>query len=226
MQPDEIYIWNGRYRECLRLPDSHNYCFDNLWETLKCKVLIDMKKEKIDEEITCFSCSEEFPREETTEVEFFDTPFKKEGKMVRICEECYEWPDEEGFFFCSECGRFIAENFGMRMNYKIFECEKICVDCYQKRMFEEGQPEEDFLEKGGQIEADFYDEEELEKQGFKKIESYSVGLLRSGTKGRGDINKAKKKALELIEKGMKVIINIDDASSVGGGGYFSLWAKE
>ena len=156
-------------------------------------------------------------------MEVYENPFEDSSSTILVCESCWD----DGYFYeeyelCESCDRYIAKSKGMRAYMRFDFDGPICVDCLQKEWFETGMPRSIF--EGDGLDGDFFDYEDLEINGFVKVASYAYGMGYSNNHGMADIQRCKDKALELIDAGKKVIIDIE-ASGMGLGGYFGLWAK-
>lgn len=168
----------------------------------------------------CEWCNKE---KETYTFEVWDSPWGEPDELT-ICEECedtfYDYYD-----FCEHCGRFIALSNGLRGYIRYYKSlGHICVGCLQNYWFDNGMDREIFENPDMVLDGDFFNYEDLAAHGYKEVENYAYGMGYTHNHGYADVDRCKKKALELIDAGFKVIINIK-ASGMGLGGYFNLWAR-
>jgi hypothetical protein len=179
--------------------------------------------------IECEICGNKFYKKYMHPTDVYDNPFEDESRVIWVCESC----DEDGhlydhYEYCEDCDRYVAvtASNGMRGYIRFTDDERtVCVACMQEDWLENGMPKEVFESDGNKLDGDFFDYSDLEKYGFKKFKSYSYGMGYTSNHGYDDIQKCKTQALDLIEKGFSVIIDIE-ASGMGLGGYFGLWYRE
>lgn len=165
--------------------------------------------DKIEKDIwlkKCEWCGKTEDEREIYTTTYYDSPFDDEGVELTICEYCEE---DNGYVYCSECGRMIAETNGYRKNVRVIEGECMCVACLQKFWFKNGMER---FEDG-----DWFDDDELEENAFIKYNSYFARTNEQYDKGRKDFNGLKK-------KNSLVIVSIE-RSGMGFEHYFSIWYK-
>lgn len=160
----------------------------------------------------CSWCSEK--QKELHKHSYYLSPFNSNPYEFGVCDECNEQIENDGFedvSLCEGCCREIADNSGMRINMRyVREAEGFyCVQCLQQKWFEKGM--DNFKE------ADFFDYSELEKNGFKRRNTYFCRSKESYQEVEKEFNK-------LQESGLKVIVDII-ASGLGLEHHIGLWIK-
>jgi hypothetical protein len=152
-------------------------------------------------------------------VEIFESPFDDKGHLYHVCgdDDCYTTVDENTFW-CSYCGRQVNESNGMMKQYRFNECDdQICLKCYEEDVIENGQPREDF--EGVNVKGMFAPA--VEKNGYSPVEEFQNYFIND----EQSIKTYNKKALDLIDRGCKIVTDYERLSICGGEGYISMWAK-
>jgi hypothetical protein len=174
----------------------------------------------------CSFCCEKEVIEEFSKVGQYNSPWDKVPASNGYCgEECLQNSEDSyysdyAYQYCEGCSKNIIIRCPSNGWHEYFRYSKEhgqeCLKCYQERLFKNGISEES-LEKGT-LEGSFFDDSDLEKEGFKKYDDYFV----KGTTGAKSICL---KALALINKGKKILVNYERLSILGDEGSISLWIK-
>jgi hypothetical protein len=188
-------------------------------KTKKIFEYLEKRKNRLDEE--CYWCNKKANKEFTSFI--YESPYDENYSEHYFCSEnCRDSYEEETSFYCNNCNRFI-ENSNGHMNHGIeYQTEYICLDCFQKEMFENGldiDEIEDYKGAKSNLKGSFFSEFELIEHGFEKEENYFI----SGTVDAKEINK---KIIDLYNNDNKIsIINYCHLSILGDEGHIELWIK-
>jgi RNase P subunit RPR2 len=133
----------------------------------------------------------------------FDTEPSFEGY---VCDYCMD-----DFYYCEGCDRYIFENNGYRNNVRYNDKSEtmICVKCLQNEWFEMGMP--NFKD------ADWFNDADLLKHGYKKYKSYFCRSEQSYKYAEQDF-------IKLQEFDNLVIVSIE-RSGMGFEHTIALWKK-
>jgi len=177
--------------------------------------------------IECDNCWDKIRKEDAINRTVYDSPFDYCEEEKHFCSlECEQSYLSE-YFDCAECCRTIAESNG-KLGYQrgILDpggnvIDYICLGCYEKDILINGIPRTSF--ENQRMDGMFfnYGNEEVKNEGFEIVEGFDYHFISS----QEDINKYCKKALELIDKGKKVITCYERLSIMGDEGYVTMMVK-
>ena len=176
----------------------------------------------------CDLCQEKPARESQTRYAY-DTPWSNEPKTLYFCsDDCgdtYMYEEPWAYFWCDACDREISEQHpynGWQIQYRYYDGEQICLRCYEKAILENGV-ERDKLE-SGRIPGMFfsYGHTEPKQAGYEEVSGFRNYHVRD----EGSAYQFRKKALELMDQGKKVVIGYERLAYGAGEGYVTLMAKE
>lgn len=190
---------------------------------------------------SCMECGERFKKAETfksrsrTLICYFDDPWASKYRVGAVHAEnddghgsCLDkltdtsWADFR-YFTCDHCGRLVSRQCGFngwRSYVKNVDDEEWCIKCYQEDRLENGEPREIFEE--GRLPGDFYSDADLEKSGWAAV----VGFSNYHVNGRDRAKIVCGAALNLMDQGLKVLVNYDSMAQGGGEGFVSLYTKK
>lgn len=168
-------------------------------------------------------------------VSYFQDPWTDKTFEYNLCEDCEQSARGEDFEHCQVCERDIAMTTnGMRMYfvciygdteedeqrreaYKMFDIGHICIKCLQEHRFKNGLlPCE--VKNGKSLAADFYNYEELRKNGYSE---YEKGIF---VRNERECDYVQSTMQKLMKKGKKVILDLE-RSGLGLEGYVGIWIK-
>jgi len=168
---------------------------------------------------TEYLCNDQFGHAEIERQNKRDVP--KYWKCYESCSEVLKdntWADFH-YFDCVECNRTICEQNpknGWEVQYRIIDCEQVCIRCYKVELLKHGISRESV--KNGELSGIFFDINDLDT--WEKI----IDCLHI------DNSKTKKQILDnilaWIDKGYKAVINYERLSITGTEGYISVYRKK
>lgn len=181
-------------------------------------------------------------KEKMIESEFYNSPFDSEARQGEyyVSNDAYDayfgqvYSKDFAYFTCVNCNRSICEQNpknGYMIQYKIiFDCEQICLKCFELDMFENGVDLDEVLEGQTLKSGSFFSDSELSENGFSPVESFQnelVGMGQIGSRSEKDFFSKMGKVIdgEGLRDKDAVIINYESMAIGGLGGYVSLWAK-
>lgn len=190
----------------------------------------DVVKNEAGESCECFNCSwgnsGKYARHSFT-AEVFETPWDNEPKQKLFCsDECRELYLYDGDFSyrtCDSCGREICQQNpanGWQWQFReLNDFEEVCLCCYEQMILENGCDREKFAK--GQLPGMFFSwgNPELEEAGYLPVPGYQNKFVR------GSGSEACTVALDLIDRGGKVICAYEAMGIGGGEGFISLYVK-
>jgi hypothetical protein len=102
--------------------------------------------------------------------------------------------------------------------------EEICLRCYQEKLLDEGHEFEREKLESGQLPGMFfsYGNPEPKQAGYVDVPGFSNYFINDGDKA----DRFRKRALELMDDGYKVVIGYERLAIGGSEGYVTLMAKE
>lgn len=190
----------------------------------------------------CGECGKTFRSHETiksglvAKVLIFDNPWDKVGEMIKVHtanedkfgRTCQDKLTDTGradfrYFECAECHRMVIRQCpknGWRSYVKHRGDEEICVACYQKTRLENGESRE--VLESGRIPGDFHNHSELQANGWLPVLNHRCVHITSSERAKEFCQAA----LELLDKGKRVLVDYDSMAIGGGEGYISLYCKE
>lgn len=188
----------------------------------------------------CHECGNKFKKGESKQVlKIYDDPWADQPRIIAVHDQNDDENDRYGgtcldkltdtswgdfrYFLCEECNRLIISQCpdnGWR-SYKHYRDDgsEICVRCYQENILANGHDADDF--KDGNIPGDFYSSQDVSSADWVLVQGMSRCYITGKESARVFIDKA----LELIGKGYKVLVNYDAMAIGGGEGYVSLYFK-
>ena len=179
--------------------------------------------------VTCRHCDAEGLKDTAIESYFYDTPWDESPEDAYYCSDyCVEC--QEGHFYskdfscfrCISCDRVICEQNpanGWYVQVRYIDEEPICLQCYEKHLYENGIDIESFEERT--LKGMFFNASDLTEAGYEQVEGYTPIHIHS----RDSVDLYCKKAIELITAGHKVINEYDRLGIGGGEGYVTLWKQ-
>jgi hypothetical protein len=189
----------------------------------------DMTPEQEDQlEERCILCLEK-PALQSHSRYVYETPWDDYETEKFFCsEKCadiYLYEGDFSYFWCEQCEREICEQHpmnGWHIQYRIYNDEQICLRCYQALILENGV-EREKLEKG-QIPGMFFSNGNIEAKeaGYKEVSGFIHFFVNNQDKADMFI----KKALELMNDGLKIVIGYEKLAIGGIEGYVTLMAKD
>lgn len=175
----------------------------------------------------CLNCFEEAQDEFTAVV--FETPWDKEPRVKKFCsEDCmddYLYGGDFSYFTCAGCEREICRQNprnGWHVQSRFVDGEEICLKCYEEEVLKNGVPKEKF--ENNRIPGMFFSYGNIEPReaGFIEVE----GFINCHITGEESVRRLCQKALELIEKGYKVVVGYESMGIGGVEGYVTLMKRE
>lgn len=176
----------------------------------------------------CMLCLEKKARRSQTRF-VYDTPWDDEPIAKLFCsDDCgdsYLYEEPWAYFMCGRCEREICEQHpmnGWHVQYRDYDGQMTCLRCYQELIIENGVECEKLEE--GFIPGMFFSWGNLEplKAGYREVD----GFRKFYVSGQPSANAFRKKALELMDQGKKVVIGYESLGIGGGEGYVTLMEKE
>lgn len=161
----------------------------------------------------------------------YETPWDAEPAIKYFCsDDCgdtYMYEEPWAYFWCNGCDREISEQHpqnGWHIQYRTVDDEQICLKCYRERLLDEGLEFEREKLEDGQLPGMFFSYGNLEAKeaGYEEVPGFTDYHVNSGERAET----FRKKALELMDEGKKVIIGYERLGIGGGEGYVTLMAKK
>lgn len=178
--------------------------------------------------VPCDNCFDRKARKPFTHG-VYETPWDENETIKHFCsEECetaYLYEDDFSYFTCQECEREICRQNprnGWHIQYRDYDSEEVCLQCYQSLILENGI-EEEKLEKG-EIPGMFFSFGNVEAAhaGYQEV----PGFVNFYVSGKSDANKFIAEALKHIKGGKKVVIGYESMAIGGLEGYVTLLEKD
>ena len=195
---------------------------------------------KKQERVTCEECGLEGARGNMYKLELYDTPWEdkpriayvhkklparlKRDDYLKYMESCEELVEDTGwadfrYFTCQVCYRQVCRQNpanGWHSQVRVVGDEELCLKCYEEHILDNGVEREEFEE--GHLPGMFFsgDNHEPLDAGYECIMD-NVFI--------GDPKPVIAKALELIDRGHKVVIGYESMGIGGSEGAVSLFAK-
>ena len=167
------------------------------------------------------------PAEKKFTRDVYERPFDKASvKKVFCSEECaetYLHESDFAYFYCDGCSRMVCEqnpDNGWHIQYRVVDCVMVCLKCYEEHILADGIGRGDF-EAGLPGMFFSWGNTELTETGYQAVPEFSYYFVKS----KESVQAVCKKALELIDKGHKVIVAYE-AMAIGGlEGTITLYTK-
>jgi len=180
------------------------------------------------------------------EVEVYDNPYSNSAETIYVCpsdlppqdersylsypeDNCYSrlfdtsWADFR-YFVCEICGRTVCRQNprnGWHSQYRVMDDgTEICLKCYEEMILESGCEREKFA--AYKIPGMFLDEDDVIAHGYKPVFGFCHYFINS----QETVKKLCRRALELIDKGYKVVVGYESMGIGGSEGYVTLYVKE
>jgi len=189
---------------------------------------LEFRADRLD--IPCMLCGEK-PAIRSQTRYAYETPWDDEPVAKYFCsDDCgdtYMYEEPWAYFMCHSCDREICEQNpwnGWHIQYRMVDGEQICLKCYRERLLDEGLEFERERLEDGEIPGMFFSYGNLEAKGagYEGVPGFTDYHVDS--QQRADA--FRKKALELLDGGRKVIIGYERLAIGGGEGYVTLMAKD
>ena len=181
-----------------------------------------------EQDIKCDNCWENKARDEIS-AEVYNTPWDN-AAVTKVfcsagCRDVFLYEPDFAYFWCDGCGRLICEqnpSNGWHTQYRELDDEKICLKCYQEQILENGVERKKFEK--NEIPGMFFswDNTEAKEAGYEEVTGYQNNHIT----GQDSAERFCKKAIELIDKGYKVIAAYGSMAIGGLEGYVTLLAKK
>jgi hypothetical protein len=158
-----------------------------------------------------------------------ETPWDDDEVEKHFCsEECmniYVNEEPRSYFWCNPCGREISRQNprnGWHIQYREYEGEEVCLRCYENMILMHGVEREKL--EAGRIPGMFFSFGNTEplRAGYSEVPEFTSFFVRS----EESKERFRKKALELIDQGKKVVIGYERMGIGGGEGYVTLMVKD
>lgn len=190
----------------------------------------DIVKGPDGESCECLNCS--FSRKvklarHSYDAEVYETPWDDTPKVKHFCgDECrevYLYSGDFAYQECDRCGRLICQqnprNGYMWQFRDLNDFEQVCLCCYEHMILEDGCDRAKFA--SGQLPGMFFDwgNPEMAEAGYYPVPGYENKFIR------GSGSEACAVAVDLIDRGGKVICAYESMSICGGEGFISLYCK-
>lgn len=211
------------------LQKIRSYKTRTLWRNGK--AILGWQKE-FDKKLVCDYCEKVLDPETYQWREVHDRPFSDDSRIARYCgDDCQQAGlfdrGDFNYFDCDACGRTVCEqnpSNGWHTQYRTLDDgdnEKVCLRCYEKIILDEGIPREKFENR--EIAGTFFSRGNFEplKAGYTVDELYQDFNIRS----QNSIDSYCQRALELIDKGYKVVTGYENLAIGGLEGYVTLFYK-
>ncbi len=189
--------------------------------------LVD-RADRLDED--CMLCYERKARHTRTRYAY-DTPWEDAPHAKHFCsDDCgdtYMYEEPWAYFRCDGCDREISEQHpqnGWQIQYRWVDDQQTCLKCYQDRLLEEGLEFERQKLEQGEIPGMFFSCGNLEPKGagYEEVPGFRNYFVNDTEKA----DRFRKKALELMDRGHKVVIGYERLAIGGGEGYVTLLVKD
>jgi len=177
--------------------------------------------------VPCDNCEEKSAKKPFTRY-VYDTPWDKEEREKHFCsDDCgdtYMYEEPWAYFWCDRCDREISEQHprnGWHIQYRDYDGNTVCLRCYQDLILEYGVEEEKLRK--GMIPGMFFNHGNPEAllAGYNEVPGFANFFVSD----QKETDRFRKKALELIEGGRKVVIGYERLAIGGSEGYVTLLAK-
>jgi len=174
----------------------------------------------------CLNCDR--PSDPKYTVFVYETPWDdievEKNFCSKECQEEYLYSGDFSYFFCDRCMREICTQNpgnGWHIQYRDHGGDTLCLKCYQEVILENGVERDKFEE--GRIPGMFfsYGNEEAVEAGYVEVPGFSNFYIHD----QSTVDRFCGKALELIDKGQKVIVAYERIAIGGGEGYVTLMTK-
>ena len=178
--------------------------------------------------MSCLNCSDRLARKSHTRY-VFDTPWDDEESEKPFCsDDCgdsYLYEGDFAYFTCGKCEREICEQNprnGWHIQYRDYDGQMTCLKCYQDLIIENGVEREKLEE--GFVPGMFFSfgNPEPLQAGYKEVDGFKNFYIRSQVSSET----FRKKGLELMDQGKKVVIGYESLGIGGGEGYVTLMEKD
>lgn len=160
--------------------------------------------------------------------DLYDSPFDNSPNGMKFVswfsEQCMIgeiYSKDFAYYHCEDCDRYVcgqSPSNGWHSQVHFHDGWIECNKCYEERTLRDGI-NEDF---DNNIPGQFYNYEDIESNGWTKDCDKSVG---SGYSSYTDPNPTIEYIGELIDSGLKVLINYESMAIGGLGGYISIYTK-
>ena len=159
----------------------------------------------------------------------YDTPWDDEPKLKHFCsDDCgdsYMYEEPWAYFWCNACDREVCEQNpmnGWHIQYRDYDDHTVCLRCYKDLILENGVEREKL--EAGQIPGMFFDWGNIQawKAGYKEVPEFKNYHINRQVK----VDEFKKKALELMDEGKKVVIGYESLAIGGSEGYVTMMVKD
>lgn len=176
----------------------------------------------------CMLCGTKKARRSQTRYAY-DTPWEEEPVTKVFCsDDCgdsYMYEEPWAYFMCEKCDREVCEQNprnGWHIQYRDYQGDQVCLRCYESLILENGVEREKL--KDGQIPGMFFSYGNLEplRAGYREMEGFRDFFISN----QRSADRFRKKALDLMDQGKKVIIGYERMAIGGSEGYVTLMVKE
>ncbi|MCJ7645712.1 hypothetical protein MUO65_02225 [bacterium] len=214
-------------RSTLPLPGIEDALIEEAWQRAnRIHDYLLERADRMDED--CMLCEKKKARQSQTRYAY-DTPWDNEPVAKLFCsDDCgdsFMYEEPWAYFMCGKCDREISEQNprnGWHIKYRDYDGQMTCLKCYEDLILENGV-ERDKVE-AGKIPGMFFSYGNLEpiKAGYREVEGFRDFFVSC----QWDADRFRKKALELMDQGRKVVIGYERMAIGGGEGYVTLMEKE
>ncbi|MEW6664140.1 MAG: hypothetical protein AB1512_02820 [Thermodesulfobacteriota bacterium] len=158
----------------------------------------------------------------------YGTPWDEEPRTLYFCsDDCgdsHMYEEPFAYFWCNGCDREVCEQNpmnGWHIQFRDYGDQKVCLRCYKDLILENGV-ERDRLE-AGKIPGMFFDwgNKMALEAGYEPLEEFSDFFIDSQKR----VDQFRKKALELMDEGLKVVIGYERMAITGTEGVVTLLVK-
>jgi len=214
-------------RSSLPLPGLEDTLIEKAWKRANRihNYILD-RADRLEED--CMLCGERKARRSQIR-HAYDTPWEDEPSEKLFCsDDCgdsYMYGEPWAYFLCEKCDREICEQHpqnGWQIQYRHYGGDTVCLRCYESLILENGI-EREKLEKG-QIPGMFfsYGNREPIQAGYRELPGFTNFFVST----QASADKFRKKALELMDQGKKVVIGYERMAIGGDEGYVTLMVKD
>lgn len=213
-------------RSSLPLPGFENYVKDKaLRRALRIHSYLQDRHDRLDEE--CLMCGRQARGSQSRYA--YDTPWDDRATEKYFCsEECgdsFMYEEPYAYFWCMGCDRQVCEqnpDNGWHTQYRDYKGAMVCLSCYQDMILSDGV-ERDELESGNIPGMFFsYGNTEAVEAGYREVAGFDDFYIDS----RENADRFRKKALEMMDEGKKVVIGYERMAFDGSEGYVTMMIKE
>jgi len=175
----------------------------------------------------CYSCSDRLARRSLTRY-VYETPWDDQEVEKLFCsDDCeynYLYGGDFSYFICGKCEREICgqnPRNGWHIQYRDYDDETVCLKCYEDLILTNGVEREKL--ENGKIPGMFFSYGNLEPKqaGYREV----LGFTNFFISNSEQTERFRKKALELMDKGRKVVIGYERMAIGGGEGYVTMFEK-